>query len=149
VETPRGERLALDADGRPHAALRHAGVHRMLDHAGGAVGTQVVRIPSDAGRVEAQPEEAVGAWLARTGPWKFVQPGAIASALMRPPAEAGISTPLLMALLGLALLECFLARRFSHAAIERGGAAGGGGILTTLEERAARGRRSSSSESVA
>lgn len=119
-----GRPIAVGPDGLTLQPIRTAGLLRTVNERGATVGIAAVNPAADAGDVQAQSQEeaqrALSA-LAGGGEVRLLEgepAQSVAASLRAAGAQAGrsISAALLLAALGLALLETLLARLFSHAA---------------------------------
>jgi hypothetical protein len=97
------------------AAIERAGLHQVVDASGLELGIVAVNIEPDAGDPSPQSAEAVLAWLRGSGPWTTVDAAEPAAALREVQRSSALSGALLVIALVAALLECYFARRFSHA----------------------------------
>lgn len=118
--------LLIDASGRTVEPSRRAGLLRALDARGSERGIVGVNADARAGRVDAQSEAAVGAWLASgfegaEGGVRWVAADAFGQVSRAREEKAIAGWPLLLGALAIALLETILARVFSHAVREDGG----------------------------
>ncbi|MHC4947512.1 MAG: BatA domain-containing protein [Planctomycetota bacterium] len=110
-----GDRLALDATGRPADGLPRSGLFDLHDRGAQPLGLVAVNVEAAAGRTDVQSRQVVQRWLRGSGPWEVFEheelPGLLAA------AESGSSLAglLLAALLALVIVETALARWFSHA----------------------------------
>jgi len=114
-EEPEERGESIPVRGGRSAALERAGLHRILDAGGGGMGMVAVNIDPDAGDPSPQGAEAVFAWLRGSGPWKPMDASDPAASLRQVQSSAALSGILLAIALAAALLECYFARRFSHA----------------------------------
>lgn len=136
IVTPDGATIALEASQRPTRSLDEHGIYRVVDRANQEVGAVAVNVEPAAANVEPQPESAVQPWLAQSGPWSLLDLDDAVSDLRHADSGSPLAGLLLLALLGLILLELVLARWFSHArTVAPGGADTGGGVVTTMHER--------------
>jgi hypothetical protein len=113
VRSPRGALLPVDESGVLERPLVEPGPHTALDPAGRAVSTFVVRTDPRAASTAVMAPDRAAALLG--GGWSFESTEAIAARFGEDPAAGALSMLLLLAVLGLALLEMLLSRRFSHA----------------------------------
>lgn len=112
---PRGEKIALDRAGRTQTTLMTAGLYGIIDQSGQPIGSIAVNIDPQAGRTDAQSQNAVNAWLAHAGTWETLNPEDFKSALGGVSNASHLAGVLLAAVLMLVLIETLLARWFSHA----------------------------------
>jgi len=120
-EERQREVIALD---RSNAVpVRHAGLWRAVDRSGASAGVVAVNADPAGGRTDAQSPDLVRSWLGSMGEgvrWLAAAPGDGATQLIDDPSDnASVSVPLLLAALGLAVVEVFLARWFSHALVSK------------------------------
>lgn len=118
-------RIEIDQSKLARTPIRTAGVYTAIDEAGRNVGTLAINADASAGLVEAQDPASIREWLAAA--WgagadespevavTFISPDQASSVALPSDQGAGISVPLLMAAVALALLETAFARWFSHA----------------------------------
>lgn len=116
---PRGRRISLDAFGRPVHPLERSGLYTIADHADQTIGTIAVNVDTVAGRTLPQGQDAVNEWLGHSGPWQVFDAGDPAAALRTAESGSPLAGALLLAVLGLVVIETALARWFSHAAPKR------------------------------
>lgn len=103
--------------------MRHAGLYRALDEAGGVRGVVAVNADAEGARTDPQARSTIESWLTGTGVagggLRWLEPeraGADgAGALNESGRRSGLSMWLFAAALGVALIETLLARLFSHA----------------------------------
>lgn len=131
-----GGRIAVGSDGRAAAPVRRAGVLRAVDERGATRGIVTVNADALAGRTDPQPAEGVRAWLGAALGGATVEwigeaagvgaggRGELRATLDRGAERPTFALPLLLAALGLAVLELAMARWFSHAAAPAGAASG-------------------------
>lgn len=126
-----GTPVRVGVDGRAAAPVRHAGLLRATDDRGATRGIVAVNADVRAGRTDAQPAEAVRAWLSGAlGGTEVSWLGAalpsggagagrtdLRAALEREDDRPTLSLPLLIAALCVAVVELALARWFSHAGV--------------------------------
>lgn len=74
-----------------------------------------VNVDADAADTRAGDAARLGEWLTLVGRWQWLDPGDVTAGLAVEREATDLGWPLLWTVLGLALLETFLARRFSHA----------------------------------
>lgn len=121
IRTPSGEIVAVE-EGRLARPLAEPGIHAVLDRGGRERDRFVARVDPRAASTRVVGEAEV---LERLGEdWSFAEGEAIGRQLSRDETGRSLAAALLAAALALAVLEAFLARRFSHAgSLARGGAA--------------------------
>lgn len=125
--------IPVDADGRASSPARRAGLWRAIDARGGDRGLVAVNADPAAARSDAVSPSDVAAWLSGLGDVvrQLVPEGADlspalgealtpATLLHDPRKDSPLSLPLLQAAIFIALIEMFLARRFSHADAKQG-----------------------------
>ena len=112
---PAGGTISLDRGGRPDEPLVRSGLYDVLDPARQRVGTLAVNVDPAAGRTDPQNQAAVTEWLKRSGPWQIFDEGDPARALRTADSGAPLAGLLLLAVLGLIVIETALARWFSYA----------------------------------
>jgi hypothetical protein len=93
-----------------------------------------VNVDADAGDTRAMEAQRLTEWLAGLGRWTYLNPNEPSASLQVKREATDIGWALLWAVLGLALLETLLARRFSHA--DQGQGTGLGAGPTALLRRA-------------
>ncbi len=131
---PQGQRIALDAAGRPGQPLTRSGVYNLLDPTGQPVNTIAVNVDPSAGATDAQSPAAVASWLGNSGPWQTYDADNLAATLGSTDAGSPIAGALLMAVLALVLLETALARWFSHACVTDATGPHRAGVRPTIAE---------------
>ncbi|MEM6393090.1 MAG: BatA domain-containing protein [Planctomycetota bacterium] len=112
-----------DGDAGLEAVLVEPGVYGAGEGAGSsgsAQGLLAVNVEAGAGDTGAADVEQLGAWLGALGPSLTVDAEAPAGVLSAGLAPRDFGWELLWVLLGLVVLEMFLARRFSHASSSEG-----------------------------
>jgi hypothetical protein len=107
--------------------IRNAGIWRAVDETGALRGLVAVNADPAGGRTDAQPEGAIGAWLAAaSGPGESVRwldgndglgGNGTAAALARTGDSMKLVLPLLLAAVAIGVLELAMARWFSHATV--------------------------------
>lgn len=122
--------IRVTPGGQAQSPLRQAAVWRALDEQGALRGLVAVNADARAGRTDPQPASAIASWLgAATGQSvRWLDPketlagrDTVAGALARSGDSMRWVMPLLIAALGVALLELAIARWFSHAGLPRSG----------------------------
>ena len=119
---PDGGAIALDARGRPQQPIARSGLYEVQDQAGQPIGRIAVNVDVQASRPDPQSPAAVTEWLAKSGDWQPFETDDPARPLRSADSGAPLAGLLLMAVLGLVVLETAFARWFSHA--EPGGRQG-------------------------
>lgn len=120
--------------GKTESAIRAAGVWRAVDEQGALRGLVAINADPAGGRTDAQPRNSIAAWLggAAGEEIKWLEAGegisggaSVSAALSRTTDASKFVLPLLLAALGVALLELAMARWFSHAVrgVDKGSAA--------------------------
>lgn len=137
LQSPNGQRVALNPAGRPQAALRSAGIWSVLDRSGQPISLVAANVDPDAGVTQVQSAAAVSNWLKESGPWGVFAEDAMKASLSSGAAMSPIAGMLLIALLALAIVETLLARSFSHAYRHEGVGENAGGLRPTIDEAAA------------
>ncbi len=112
---PRGKNLSVNAEGRPNVPLARAGLYGVFDHGRQRIGSVAVNIDPAAGRTDPQDQTVVSEWLGSSGNWEVFTADDPAAALRTADSGAPLAGILLVAVLGLIVLETALARWFSHA----------------------------------
>ena len=112
---PRGTNLSINAEGRPDVPLARGGVYDVLDHARQRIGLVAVNIDPVAGRTDPQDQAVVDEWMGASGDWEVFAADDPAAALRTADSGAPLAGILLVAVLGLILLETALARWLSHS----------------------------------
>lgn len=111
----QGERFPIASDQQTSQPVRRAGLLRPAT----GRGALAVNADVEGARTDAQPEDAVGAWLAGAvgggAEVTWLDDERLAEALMPERGGSPISAPLLFAAAALAFLEAAMARWFSHA----------------------------------
>ncbi|MHC4709033.1 MAG: hypothetical protein ACYTA3_01040, partial [Planctomycetota bacterium] len=79
------------------------------------IATLAVNVDPAAGNTDPQNEAAVMEWLGKSGPWEVFKADDAAAAIKSADSGAPLAGLLLLALLGLVVIETALARWFSHA----------------------------------
>ena len=121
-----GRVVPLGPGGRASATIDRPGILAMVDARGESLGSFVAFTDPAAASVREVDARRVADWLAPVGALGGDSPGgAAASTAVRGPSGGGpdLAPWLLVAALALALLEAWLARRFSHATLTPAGAA--------------------------
>ncbi len=119
VVGPQDQRLAIDSAGKPQQPFEKAGVYEVRDQAGNPAGKIAVNVDAAAGSTDVQSPAAIASWLGSSGPWATFDESNIGAALAVDRATSPVAGALLLIVLGLALIETILARRFSHAYADR------------------------------
>jgi hypothetical protein len=129
--------IALDATGRAVEPLERAGLYAVQDSFGEVTGTVAVNVEPAAGQTAINSPAAVMDWLGRSGHWTMFDRDDPAAALRAADTGLALAGMLLLAVLGVLLLETLLARWFSHALQQSASAAGaqGGGLRPTMADR--------------
>ena len=118
---PGARAIPVGAGGRVAQPMERAGLFEMVDGAGVVRGMMGVTVDPASASVVAVERDRIAGWLGAAGEFRWNGDGGATGSMPsgeRPAGpSAGVSfAPWLFALaLGLALLEAFLARRFSHA----------------------------------
>ena len=112
--------------GRPTQPLEQAGVYSIRDASNQVLGLMAVNVDPSAAATDVQSDAAVGAWLAKSGPWTTFDPEQPAAMLVSGAAGSPLAGILLAIVLGLIVLETMLARWFSHAYRAEQGESGSG-----------------------
>lgn len=117
VIAANGQSITLDQNGRLQQALDRAGVYTVQDQTNQPIGKIAVNIDSSAGLTSVQSAAAVSSWLNASAPgmWSTFDASNLAATLAVDRATSPIAGLLLLIVLGLAVVETILARRFSHA----------------------------------
>jgi hypothetical protein len=124
VELRSPEGTVKIVHGRAETAIRDAGVWRALDEQGTLRGLVAINADPVGGRTDAQPRSSIASWLgvAAGNEIKWIEGGegisgrtSVTEALSRTVDATRFVLPLLLAALGVALLELAMARWFSHA----------------------------------
>jgi hypothetical protein len=121
--------IGVAPGGIAERAVSRAGTYRALDDVDRQRGVLAVNADVQGSNLAMQTAAAVEGWLATATAGSddadpslaWVEPGEIASALMRSDRGSPISFPLLLAVLALACVEAVMARMFSHAEVETSG----------------------------
>jgi hypothetical protein len=105
--------LAGDETPTPAEAFRWPGIYRAADSGL----TLAVNVDPAGGDLRATTQQQLSQWLEQFAgdSWQFMPEEEPASILARGQQRAGLGWPLLWLVLGLAIVEMFLARYFSHA----------------------------------
>ncbi len=132
VRTGGAERIALSAVGAGMSVvepIEEPGVWRAMPESAGR--KLAVNVDADAADTRAMDAARLGEWLSGMGEWTFLNPNDPTAALVVQRQATDIGWTLLWVVLGLALLETLLARRFSHAdqGTALSGAVGAAGML--------------------
>lgn len=118
LESPTGRRVALRAGESP--TLDEPGVWTLRDEGGAAISGIAVNVDRSALRLEPQPKDAVAEWFGGIGSARVAPAEALGDRLQPPRDATNAAVWILLAALGLALVETAIARRASHAARESG-----------------------------
>lgn len=111
---PEGQRIAI-TNARPLQPLTKVGLYELRDAASNPLAHIAVNIDPASARVDAQPANAVLAWLSGSGPWTHFANDQPAGALRQITGSASLAGVLLAIVLALVLLETLLARWFSYS----------------------------------
>jgi len=120
VVGPGGDRHEITRNGSIDPPLRDPGLHEILDAGGRSIGRLAVNVDAEAGRTEVQSREVVESWLLGAGPVRWLEDRDAPVEVADVREVSPVARWLLWTVLGLAIVESLLARRFSHAL--RGGA---------------------------
>jgi hypothetical protein len=112
---PGGKVVSVDPSGRPREPFNRSGLWGVLDPAHQRIATLAVNVDPAAGNTDPQNEAAVMEWLGKSGPWEVFEADDAAAAIKSADSGAPLSGLLLLAVLGLVVIETALARWFSHA----------------------------------
>ncbi|MHC4381833.1 MAG: BatA domain-containing protein [Planctomycetota bacterium] len=112
---PGGRVISVDTAGRPREPLARSGLWGVLDPARQRIGTLAVNVDPAAGNTDPQNQAAVMEWLGKSGAWEAFEADNAAAAIRTADSGAPLSGLLLLAVLGLVVMETALARWFSHA----------------------------------
>jgi len=112
--------IAVGPGGRTATAIDHAGMLEMVDGSGHVQGMMAAVIDDGASSVAIIEHDRLRNWLATTGETEWVGPETnntqhTAATAMSPRQSSGIAPALLVIAVLLAVIEAFLARRFSYA----------------------------------
>ncbi len=131
IVDPHGRRLSLVARGRPVEPLSRAGLYAVQDAAGQPLSMIAVNVDPAAASTDPQSQAAVTEWLSDSGAWAIYDAGDPTAALRTADSGAPLAGLLLLAVLGLVVVESALARWFSHA-LPAGRQRAGTGIRTVV-----------------
>ena len=128
--------VALDAAGRAVDPLDRAGLYAVQDSFGDVTGVIAVNVEPAAGHTAINSRASVSDWLGRSGRWTMFDSEDPAAALRAADTGMALAGILLIAVLGLLLLETMLARWFSHAMQQSSSVIGtlGGGLRPTVAD---------------
>jgi hypothetical protein len=112
---PGGRVVSVDSSGRPREPFARSGLWGVLDPAQQRIATLAVNVDPAAGNTDPQNEAAVMEWLGKSGPWEVFEADDAAAAIKSADSGAPLAGLLLLAVLGLVVIETALARWFSHA----------------------------------
>jgi hypothetical protein len=132
IISPEGETIAL-SQGRPSRALDKAGIYQLRDGASQSLASVPLNIDPSAGQSDAQPANAVMAWLAGSGSWNFYEREDPAALLRDVASTSPLAGVLLLIVLLLVVLETMLARWFSYS-YEGQGAVAASGLKPTIQQ---------------
>lgn len=112
-----GDQTRVPVRGGRSEPVERSGLYAIVDGAGQEAGLVAVNIEPGSGDPTPQASEAVLNWLRRSGPWKALDAADPAAPLALVESSSALSGVLLAIALLAALLECYFARRFSHATV--------------------------------
>lgn len=131
-----GAVVTVGNDQRASTAMDEPGVYTLEDDTLQPVGRMAVNVEPAAADTNAQSNAAVETWLTASGPWSWFDRSEPEAAVAQAEAKSPIALYVLLAVLGLVILETILARLFSHAGIDGPRKRGLLGTLKTEPTRA-------------